>query len=70
MILSMWRKYRLFDAKIIIMTVVSVFKRDGITMEDMATAMDLGDYLLKKNEIGQTEYEYKQLEARRVLMER
>lgn len=60
----------LFDAKIIIMTVVSVFKRDGITMEDMATAMDLGDYLLKKNEIGQTEYEYKQLEARRVLMER
>lgn len=60
----------LLDAKIIVMTVVSVFKRDGITMEDMATAMDLGDYLLKKNEIGQTEYEHKQLEARRMLMER
>lgn len=41
----------LFDLKIIFLTVASVFKRDGITMDDMATAMDLGDYLLEKTSI-------------------
>lgn len=33
------------------MTVASVFKRDGITMDDMATAMDFGDYLLSNNDV-------------------
>lgn len=60
----------LFDVKIIIMTVATVFKRDGITMEDMATAMDLGDYLLSKKLIDQLEYEKKQDEARLVLASR
>lgn len=41
----------LFDVKIIFMTVASVFKRDGITMDDMATAMDFGDYLLSNNDV-------------------
>lgn len=57
----------LFDLKIIFMTVASVFKRDGITMDDMATAMDLGDYLLEKTSITKKEYEIKQLEARELL---
>lgn len=57
----------LFDLKIIFMTVASVFKRDGITMDDMATAMDLGDYLLEKTSITKKEYELKQLEARELL---
>lgn len=57
----------LFDLKIIFLTVASVFKRDGITMDDMATAMDLGDYLLEKTSITKKEYEIKQLEARELL---
>ena len=57
----------LFDLKIIFMTVASVFKRDGITIDDMATAMDLGDYLLEKTFITKKEYEIKQLEARELL---
>lgn len=60
----------LFDVKIIIMTVATVFKRDGITMEDMATAMDLGDYLLSKKFIDRLEYEKKQDEARLLLASR
>lgn len=58
----------LFDLKIIFMTVASVFKRDGITMDDMATAMDLGDYLLNNNNVKKDEYDSKQLEAKRLLV--
>lgn len=58
----------LFDLKIIFMTVASVFKRDGITMDDMATAMDLGDYLLSNNNVEKDEYDSKQLEAKRLLV--
>ena len=53
----------LFDVKIIIMTVATVFKRDGITMEDMATAMDLGDYLLRCGIITKEEYKVRQNET-------
>ena len=56
----------LFDVKIIFMTVASVFKRDGITMDDMATAMDFGDYLLSNNDVKKDEYDSKQLEAKRI----
>lgn len=58
----------LFDVKIIFMTVASVFKRDGITMDDMATAMDFGDYLLSNNDVKKDEYDSKQLEAKRLLV--
>lgn len=58
----------LFDLKIIFLTVASVFKRDGITMDDMATAMDLGDYLLNNNGVKKDEYDSKQLEAKRLLV--
>lgn len=56
-----------FDIKILFMTVISVFKREGITMDEMATAMDYGDYLLNKEFINQSEYEKKQEKARFLL---
>lgn len=53
-----------FDVKILFMTVAAVFKKEGITMEDMATALDFGDYLLSKNMISQYEFENKCEEAK------
>lgn len=49
-----------FDLKILFMTVAAVVKRDGITMEDMATAMDFGDYLLNEKKISDRDYADKQ----------
>lgn len=51
------------DMKIIFKTVGKVFARDGINEEGMATAEDLGDYLLRKGEITYEEYNSKQTEA-------
>lgn len=56
------------DVKIILKTVVNVFKRDGISEEGMATAADLGDYLLSKGKVSKAEYAEKQREAREYLM--
>ena len=56
------------DIKIIFKTVGKVFARDGITEEGMATAMDLGDYLLQKGEVGQDVYDEKQSEAKELLI--
>lgn len=53
----------LSDMKIIWMTVIHVFKREGITEEGCATAEDLGDYLLRICAVDQAEYEEKQREA-------
>lgn len=55
------------DIKIILKTIINVFKRDGITEEGMATAADLGDYLLSTGEVEQDEYDKKQLEARELM---
>ena len=55
------------DVKIILMTVGKVLKRDGITEEGMATAEDLGDYLLHKGAVDQADYEEKQEQARQLL---
>lgn len=57
----------LFDVKILFMTVCSVFKKEGITMEDMATAMDYGDYLLSEKVVDQEEYDLKQQKALAIL---
>lgn len=57
----------LFDVKILFMTVSSVFKKEGITMEDMATAMDYGDYLLDKSVISKEQYDKKQIEAKELI---
>lgn len=57
------------DVKIIFQTVLKAFiKQEGITEEDMATAEDFGDYLLRKNKISAVEYEKKQNEAKKLLV--
>ena len=55
------------DAKIVLKTVGKVFLQEGITEEGMATAADLGDYLLFENLVSQTEYAEKQNEAKELL---
>lgn len=49
--ISLWQ-----DIGILFKTVFKVLKRDGITEEGMATAEDLGDYLLRKGMITEEEY--------------
>lgn len=51
------------DLKIIFKTVIKVFQRDGITEEGMATALDLGDYLLSNGAVQLSVYQEKQAEA-------
>ncbi len=55
------------DIKIMFKTVGKVFARDGINEEGMATAMDLGDYLLECGKVDKNEYEEKQAEAKELL---
>ena len=55
------------DIKIIFKTVLKVFKREGITEDGMATAADLGDYLLSKGEVSAEEYSERQKEAKELL---
>lgn len=57
----------LYDLKIILRTLETVIKKDGITMDNMATAMDYGDYLLNRKVIDIDEYHCKQLEAQKIL---
>lgn len=59
----------LLDIKIICMTVVKVFKREGISEDGEVTATDLGDYLLNRGLITEKEYERKQKEAQ-ILIEK
>ena len=44
------------DLKIIFMTIVKVFKKDGINTERMETAEDFGDYLLRTGKIDEKKY--------------
>ena len=55
------------DLKIIFLTVVKVFKRDGITTQGMDTAEDLGDYLLRIGIINEKDYYDKQELARKLV---
>lgn len=55
------------DLKIILMTVILVFKKEGITEEGMATAEDYGDYLLRTGRITHEEYTQKMDEARKLV---
>ena len=56
------------DIRIILKTAWKVLKRDGINEEGMATAEDLGDYLLRTGRVTVEEYERKQEEARKLLL--
>ena len=55
------------DVKIIFETFFKVFKREGISAEGMATALDLGDELLRDGKISEETYREKQREARELL---
>ena len=55
------------DIKILLQTVIKVFERDGITEEGMATAADLGDYLLSEGRVSKEEYNEKQIEAKELM---
>lgn len=56
------------DLKIIFDTVKKAFiKQEGITQDDMATAEDLGDYLLRTEKVDSKDYEQKQKEAKDIL---
>lgn len=56
------------DLKIIYKTVEKVFKKEGITMDNMATAADYGDYLLSESRVSESEYAQKQQEAKKYVM--
>lgn len=56
------------DVKIVLSTVKKAFiKQDGITQDDMATAEDYGEYLLRIKDISKEEYDRKQKEAKSIL---
>jgi lipopolysaccharide/colanic/teichoic acid biosynthesis glycosyltransferase len=55
------------DSFIILKTVYKVLKREGITEEGQATAMDLGDYLLASGMVHKEEYASLQKEAKHLI---
>ena len=56
------------DIKIIFKTVEKAFvKQEGITEEDMVTAEDLGDYLLRNKKVDKEDYDQKQKQAKMIL---
>ena len=56
------------DLRIIFATVKKAFiKHEGITQDDMATAEDFGDYLLRTEKVDKSEYQEKQHIAKRIL---
>ena len=59
------------DLSIIFQTIYKAFiKKEGITDGDMATAEDLGDYLLRIGKVNKETYSHKQNEARKLLENR
>lgn len=57
------------DSSLILKTIGSIFKRENISTDGMATAEDLGDYLLRKGTIDKETYELKKKEAKRLIGE-
>lgn len=57
------------DLKILFKTIpVAFIDQEGITYEDMATAEDFGDYLLRLGKVDKQTYDEKQEEAKKLLM--
>jgi lipopolysaccharide/colanic/teichoic acid biosynthesis glycosyltransferase len=54
------------DLFIILKTIGNVLKKEDINTEGMATAEDLGDYLLRTGQVDQTTYDRKQRIARKL----
>ena len=57
----------IYDLKIIFMTVASVLRREDVATDGMATAEDLGDYLLRMGHVDKETYDLKQQEARDII---
>lgn len=57
------------DLKILFQTAAKVLEKEGITEDGMATAMDLGDYLLAAGRLSEEAYAAGQAEAKRILEE-
>lgn len=55
------------DIKIIILTILKVLKKEGISEEGESTATDYGDYLLENGKITEEEYLEKQSEAKKMI---
>ena len=56
------------DVQIVFKTVEKAFiKQEGITEDDMATAEDFGDYLLRTEKVDEAEYDMKQKQAKDIL---
>lgn len=56
------------DVRIVVETVKKAFvKQEGITQDDMATAEDYGDYLLRTGKVEKEEYDKKQKYAKMIL---
>ena len=54
------------DLRIILKTIGNVLKKEDINTDGMATAEDLGDYLLRTGQVDQETYDRKQRIARRI----
>lgn len=55
------------DIRIIIKTILKVFKKEDISTDGMETAEDLGDYLLKRNKLGKEDYDMLQKKAKEIM---
>lgn len=60
--ITLWK-----DIKIIFLTVLKVFKKEGITEDNQATAADYGDYLLSKNYVSKEMYDEQQKKAKELI---
>jgi len=58
----------LCDWLIIVMTIKKAIKRESINSEGMATAEDLGDYLLRVGKVYESTYQQRQEESQQLLM--
>lgn len=55
------------DLKIILRTIVKVFRKENITTSGLSTAEDFGDYLLRTGKISRADYDQKQKIAERLI---
>lgn len=55
------------DLKVILLTIKTVLKREGIGEDGGDLSIDYGDYLLKYKRVSKKEYDKKQIEAKKIL---
>ncbi|WP_350022539.1 sugar transferase [Turicibacter sanguinis] len=55
------------DCKIILSTVLKVFKREDISADGMSTAEDFGDYLLRVGQVSEAEYQQNMMLSKEII---